>query len=100
MPRRGKRIVPVAGTNTAGRFRTRTREGSVMTISEIGHAPSTNGDLVNRVQQLRINDTVGATVMRSRGAWLPWVLCGLLAVTWAGVGVRFYKTASSESSRE
>jgi len=71
-----------------------------MTISEIGHAPSTNGDLVNRVQQLRINDTVGATVMRSRGAWLPWVLCGLLAVTWAGVGVRFYKTASSESSRE
>ncbi|MDB5309905.1 MAG: hypothetical protein JWO38_4107 [Gemmataceae bacterium] len=56
---------------------------------------SANGDLVNRVQQLRLNDQLGAgTARRGGGSWLPWVLCGLLALTWAGVGVRSYRTAS------
>jgi multidrug resistance efflux pump len=58
--------------------------------------PSANGDLVNRVQQLRLDNQLGAGKSggASRGgAMLPWVLCGLLAVTWAGVGVRSYKNA-------
>lgn len=57
--------------------------------------PSANGDLVNRVQQLRLDNQLGAANSGgSRGsAVLPWVLCGLLAVTWAGVGVRSYKNA-------
>ena len=59
--------------------------------------PSTNGDLVNRVQQLRLGEQMG-TSRRSGGSWLPWVLCGLLAVTWAGVGVRSYKNADAEKS--
>src|SRR5205814_312684 len=33
----------------------------------------------------------------SRGSLLPWILCGLLAVTWAGVGVRWYKSAPQKS---
>lgn len=51
-------------------------------------------DLADRVQQLRLDNQLGAgTTRRGGGAWLPWVLCGILAVTWAGVGVRWYKAA-------
>lgn len=59
--------------------------------------PSANGDLVNRVQQLRLDGQLGAgKTGGSRGsAVLPWVLCGLLAVTWAGVGVRSYKNSTT-----
>eukprot|EP01137_Pigoraptor_chileana_P011108 Opistho-2@61467 len=55
-----------------------------------------NGELVNRVQQLRLDGQLGAatgTGRRGGGSWLPWVLCGLLAVSWAGVGVRWYRSA-------
>ncbi len=55
--------------------------------------PSTNGDLANRVQQLRLDNQLGVAKSGGGGSWLPWVLCGLLAVTWAGVGVRWYKAA-------
>jgi multidrug resistance efflux pump len=62
------------------------------TPTEVG--PPTNGDLVTRVQQLRLDNQIGAGKgARGGGALLPWVLCGLLAVTWAGVGVRSYRTA-------
>jgi len=54
--------------------------------------PSANGDLVNRVRQLRLADQLGA-VKGGGGSWLPWVLCGLLAASWVGVGVRGYRTA-------
>ncbi|VTU01841.1 Secretion protein HlyD family protein OS=Pirellula staleyi (strain ATCC 27377 / DSM 6068 / ICPB 4128) GN=Psta_2961 PE=4 SV=1: HlyD_2 [Gemmataceae bacterium] len=57
-------------------------------------APSANGELINRVQQLRLADQLGKGAGGSgRGAWLPWVLCAMMAATWAGVGVRWYKTA-------
>ncbi|MCE9568071.1 MAG: efflux RND transporter periplasmic adaptor subunit [Planctomycetes bacterium] len=53
---------------------------------------ATNGELINRVQQLRLTNQLGAgTSGASRGSWLPWVLCGMMAITWAGVGVRWYK---------
>ena len=58
---------------------------------------SANGDLVNRVQQLRLNDQLGAVGKRGGGSWLPWVLCGLLAITWAGVGVRWYRSAGTKT---
>ena len=51
---------------------------------------STNGDLADRVQQLRLDNQLGAAKSGGGGSWLPWMLCGLLAVTWAGVGVRSY----------
>ncbi|MBX9628006.1 MAG: hypothetical protein K2X82_29680, partial [Gemmataceae bacterium] len=60
---------------------------------------SVNGDLVNRVQQLRLDGQLGAAGKRGGGgSWLPWVLCGLLAVSWAGVGVRWYRAAGSAPS--
>jgi len=58
--------------------------------------PSTNGELINRVQQLRLTNQLGNPGSgSSRGSWLPWVLCGMMALTWAGVGVRWYKTVES-----
>lgn len=59
---------------------------------------SANGDLVNRVQQLRLDDQLGGTAKRGGGSWLPWVLCGLLALTWVGVGVRWYKSPSPDAT--
>jgi multidrug efflux pump subunit AcrA (membrane-fusion protein) len=56
--------------------------------------PSRNGELIDRVEQLRLDSQLGRGAGGGgRGAWLPWVLCGLMAVAWAGVGVRWYKTA-------
>jgi multidrug resistance efflux pump len=67
-----------------------------MTTDTRAAPPSANGDLVNRVQQLRLDNQVGAVKSGGgRGSWLPWVLCGLLAVTWAGVGVRWYRNAGT-----
>ncbi len=67
-----------------------------MTTDTRAAPPSANGDLVNRVQQLRLDNQVGAFKSGGgRGSWLPWVLCGLLAVTWAGVGVRWYRNAGT-----
>lgn len=62
-------------------------------------SPSANGDLVNRVQQLRLKEEIG-TSRRSGGSWLPWVLCGMMALTWAGVGVRWYRAAEAEKGSE
>jgi HlyD family secretion protein len=67
--------------------------GEPMITSDV--RASANGDLVNRVQQLRLKEEVGS-VRRSGGSWLPWVLCGMLALTWAGVGVRGYKNAETD----
>src|SRR5947209_8384141 len=69
------------------------------TPSESRLAASANGDLADRVQQLRLDNQLGAGTGRGTGggSWLPWVLCGLLAVTWAGVGVRWYKSAPQKS---
>jgi multidrug resistance efflux pump len=57
-------------------------------------AASTNGELADRVKQLRLDTQLGAAKgSGGHGALLPWVLCGLMAVTWVGVGVRWYKSA-------
>jgi HlyD family secretion protein len=57
---------------------------------------SPNGDLADRVQQLRLDDQLATGKAHRGGSWLPWVLCGLLSVTWAGVGARWYKSAPSK----
>lgn len=56
-------------------------------------APSTEArELKARVQKLRI----GGPSARAKGllggiTWLPWILCGVLALAWAGVGMRTYR---------
>lgn len=59
--------------------------------------PTVNGELVNRVKELRLDDQLGADTgsRRGGGSWLPWLLCGLLAVSWVGVGVRYYRQTNS-----
>jgi multidrug efflux pump subunit AcrA (membrane-fusion protein) len=59
---------------------------------------SANGELADRVQQLRLDNQLGAATGRGGGSVLPWILCGLLAVTWAGVGVRWYKAAPKDEA--
>lgn len=54
-------------------------------------APATNGEMLNRVQQLRLGGQLGAGKPGGGASWLPWVLCTLLAGTWALVGVRGYR---------
>lgn len=58
--------------------------------------PSPNGALIDRVQQLRLDTQLGRGAGSSRGSWLPWVLCGLMAVAWVGVGVRYLRTRGTE----
>lgn len=59
--------------------------------------PSANGELADRVQQLRLDNQLGTGKSTGGGgSWLPWMLCGLLALTWVGVGVRWYKTAPTK----
>lgn len=57
-----------------------------------------NGELKNRVQQLRLNNQLGADRGGSRGGagWLPWILCLVLAAAWAGVGIRSYKMKGND----
>ncbi|HET6572170.1 MAG TPA: efflux RND transporter periplasmic adaptor subunit [Fimbriiglobus sp.] len=52
-----------------------------------------NGELVNRVQQIRLDAQLGRRPSGGGTSWLPWVLCALLALAWAGVAVRSYKNA-------
>jgi multidrug resistance efflux pump len=67
---------------------------SIPTEPRLNGPPTANGDLINRVQQLRLTD-VPAAGRKGGGAWLPWILCGLLALSWAGVGVRWYKATEA-----
>jgi multidrug resistance efflux pump len=56
--------------------------------------PPVNGELRNRVQQIRLDNQLGgAKASRGGSGWLPWLLCGMLAATWAGVAIRSYKNA-------
>src|SRR5687767_15164273 len=60
---------------------------------------SSNGEMLNRVQQLRLGNQLGGSKGGGGGAsWLPWVLCLLLAGTWALVGVRGYRAAPADGT--
>lgn len=50
-----------------------------------------NGEMVNRVERLRLEPQLGQGSPRGGARWLPWVLCILLALAWAGVGIRGYR---------
>jgi len=62
-------------------------------------APPPDGALVDRVQQLRLDTQLGRSPGggRSRAVWLPWILVILMAVAWAGVGIRVYRNGGLTS---
>jgi multidrug efflux pump subunit AcrA (membrane-fusion protein) len=69
------------------------------TKSESRLDASANGDLEDRVQQLRLDDQLAAgKAGGGGGSWLPWVLCGLLAVAWTGAGARWYRSPKGDDS--
>ncbi len=57
-----------------------------------------NGELRNRVQQIRLDTQLGRRSGGGGASWLPWVLCVLLALAWAGVAVRSYKNAPKDAA--
>jgi len=66
-----------------------------------GPEPTTNGELRNRVQQIRLDNQLGRGSGGGGGSsWLPWILCVLLAVSWAGVAIRSYRAAPASTSGE
>ena len=54
-----------------------------------------NGELVSRVRQLRIGAQAADKPARGGSGWLPWALCGMLALAWASVGVKWSRAPSA-----
>ncbi len=59
----------------------------------------TNGtpSLTDRVQALRLNNHLNGKEKNS-ASWLPWILCLLMGLTWASIGVRYLNSAGSPVS--
>ncbi|MGL6096406.1 MAG: HlyD family secretion protein, partial [Fimbriiglobus sp.] len=69
-----------------------------MTTATDPARPAVNGELVNRVQQLRLDNQLATAKAGGGGsAWLPWVLCALLAGTWATAALRTYRIPANSS---
>jgi multidrug resistance efflux pump len=67
-------------------------------VKETPASPAPPGDLRERVQKLRLGGSGGTPSpggIVSRIAWLPWILCALLAFSWAFVAGRAYRTGAS-----
>ena len=61
--------------------------------------PAQNGEMLSRVKQLRLDNQLSGAKSGGGGAtWLPWILCVVLAVTWAGVAIRSYKNGPQSDS--
>jgi HlyD family secretion protein len=68
------------------------------TPTAVRSAEPANGELLNRVQQIRLDDQLGRRPTGGGTSWLPWVLCVLLALAWAGVAVRSYRNAPEQDA--
>jgi HlyD family secretion protein len=70
---------------------------SALPARRVTAEPSANGEMLNRVQALRLDGANAAVKATSGGgaSWLPWVLSLFLAVTWAGIGIKEYKGAGT-----
>ncbi|MGL4422442.1 MAG: HlyD family secretion protein [Gemmataceae bacterium] len=56
----------------------------------------TDNALIDRVQELRLDSQLGQSKSTRGGgaSWFPWLLCGIMAISWAGVGIRAYKNGT------
>ena len=57
-----------------------------------------NGTLSDRVRSLRLADRAGAKSVKPKSATLAWGICGILALTTAGLGYRTYRVAPGGAS--
>ena len=70
-----------------------------MNESTDGVAVNGPTSLSDRVKELRITDKMeGGRAKAGPAAWLPWILCGLLAFGWAGYTVKSYRPAAPKSN--
>jgi HlyD family secretion protein len=54
--------------------------------------PSANGNLMDRVQALRLDGvSTDVSKLSGGGSWLPWILSFFLAISWVFIGVKAYK---------
>lgn len=69
-------------------------------MNDVMTNPSTkNGELVHRVQQLRLDSQPsGQMKSGSSGSWLPWLLCAIMAGFWILYGVKIYKNPGTPVS--
>lgn len=65
-------------------------------------APAVNGEMLDRVQRLRLDTQLGGAKAGGGGGvtWLPWVLCLVLALSWGGVAIRTYRNAPASADGE
>ena len=47
--------------------------------------------LTDRVKELRLTGKMDVPKTAGGTTWLPWLLCFLLAVGWAGYGIKAYR---------
>ncbi|MCE9530034.1 MAG: efflux RND transporter periplasmic adaptor subunit [Planctomycetes bacterium] len=70
-------------------------------IDPMNNPDSPNGQaLKDRVRELQLGDRLDGKGAKggTSTAWLPWMLCILMALTWAGVGIRWYKQTGGGAS--
>ncbi len=70
-----------------------------MTPNPTRSTPTANGEMLDRVQRLRLDSQLGNVKTGGSGGvtWLPWLLCGILALAWAGVALRTYRNAPAKT---
>lgn len=64
--------------------------------------PAESRELKARVQKLRIGGPGGprGQSFLAGVSWLPWILCGVLALAWAGVGMRSYRNTGTPTDTD
>src|SRR5438045_9790469 len=70
-------------------------------MNEATDGVAVNGppSLSDRVKELRLTGKMdGGRAKAGAAAWLPWVLCALLAFGWAGYAVKSYRPAPGKSN--
>ncbi len=71
-------------------------------VASIPNQSEFNGELRDKVKKLRIGGESSSSGGGSKGtligrvAWLPWILCAALALTWGSLGLRNYQAKARE----
>src|SRR5262249_50704820 len=79
--------------------RRRAGEGAVvMTDRTDGVAANGAPTLTDRVKELRLTGRREVPKAAGGTPWLPWLLCVLLAIGWAGFGIKWYRGTPAKTN--